>query len=828
MLVYIWQKKPTILKNLISIFSFLILSLGTWAQQATSSAAHITKNINKLRVTTRVLYLAAHPDDENTRLISYLSKGKNIQTAYLSLTRGDGGQNLIGDEKGAYLGIIRTQELLEARKLDGGQQFFTRAVDFGYSKNPTETFQHWNKDSVLADVVRVIRMYQPHIIITRFPPDERAGHGHHTASAILAELAFDAASDSNQFAASANQFGTWSVDQLYWNESSWWNKNIAQKAHQYATVDVGEFDPVLGESYTEIASYARSQHKSQGFGTATKRGATIEYLKLIKGDSTATNPLSGEVSTWAHHTNGKKITKAISKVQKAYTPAQPTKALEPLFALKTLLSEQPKSALVNQKIKDVDQLIIDCSGLWLDFQSNQALLPTSSIQEVTAQAISQHNYPFTLQKVLINNVAVLDSSIQLTNQYTAISQNIHIQKTYTTPYWLENKLYSDWFLINNRNLIGQPSTPSFCMATFELSCPSGDITVTRPLKHKWTDRAVGELYRSTHVVNPISVYMEKKVVFSTDSVIQVRVKAHQEMKNITVSISPDNGVTFLAHQKVPHLVNKQEVIISFKLDSVPDYTQKLTAFAGINAFENYRTGATEIAYPHIQTQVVNTQAEAKFINQKIRVKRTKIGYIVGSGDEIPNALKNIGCEVTILNPQDITLSTLQQFEGIVVGIRAYNKIPAMTSVAPILNNYVEQGGFVMVQYNTNRGMVTKNIGPYPITLSRTRVTEEHAQTTLLMPDHEIFSAPNVITQKDFDHWVQERGLYFAGEWDNKYTPLIAWNDTNEPSAEGALLITQHGKGHYVFTGISFFRQLPAGVEGAYKLFANLISYGAKK
>jgi hypothetical protein len=440
--------------------------------------------------------------------------------------------------------------------------------------------------------------------------------------------------------------------------------------------------------------------------------------------------------------------------------------------------------------------------------------------------MSQSNYPFTLNKVVLNGENVLDTPVALTNTYTNIAHTIITPNQYTTPYWLRNKNYTDWFLVEDRTLIGSPTTPSFYTASFVLSCPSGDITVTRPLKHKWTDRAIGELYRSTHVVNPLSVFMSKKVIFATDSTIEVRVRAHTESNNIGVKLSPDNGKTFIASQTIAHLAANQELIVSFTLDTFPNTTHTLTAFVGTTD-DTYNNGATEISYPHMQTQVVNTKASARFIHQDIKIGRTQIGYLMGSGDEVPNALMNLGCDVTILSPEDITLESLHHYQGIVVGIRAYNKIPQINSIAPLLNQYVKEGGFVMVQYNTNRGLKSEELGPYPITFSRKRVTEENAAATILDEAHPIINTPNALSATDFNDWVQERGLYFAGEWDENYTPLISWHDTNEEAAEGALLVTSYGKGHYVFTGISFFRQLPAGVEGAYKLFANLISYGTQ-
>lgn len=820
--------------NLKSIFIFLglIFSIHVCGQADNNSGSTIQKQIEKLNVLDKVLYFAAHPDDENTRLISYLSKGKNVTTAYFSLTRGDGGQNLIGDEKGALLGIIRTQELLAARKLDGGTQYFSRAIDFGYSKTAKETFKHWNKDSLLADAVLVIRKFKPDVIITRFPPDTRAGHGHHTVSAIIAAEAFSAAADPNQFPESAKKYGTWQTQKMYWNESSWWNKDIDQHRDEYVTVDIGAYDPLLGVSYSEIASKSRSQHQSQGFGMSIQRGERWEYLKLILGDSTIPDVLTGKHTTWNDIDGGGIIETHWSNILQSYTISDPTKSIAALTQLYFEIQKMPENHYKNHKLKELKNIIASCGGLWLDFRANQPLLVQNEDFSFTTYAISQSAFPYRLKSIKVNNKDYYVNTT-LDNTYNEISDTIPAPSQTSTPYWLRKNNNGDMFIVEDRNLISQPENNPVLTAKFTFKTLQGDLVYERPLIYKWTDRVRGELYRPANIVEPISISFDEKISFSKTNEITVRVQANKDLKNIQTKLFwagnfpgdiPEIAESIII--SIPSLNQGQSKAITFTLDGSFNSINTIYAKSWIDDTHQYNKSLVEIEYPHIPTQVVLPSASTKLITENIIVTRKNIGYIMGSGDEIPTALQELGCEVTILEPTTITLSELQRYDGVIVGIRAYNKVNEMNNISPLLKKYVFEGGFVMVQYNTNRGLITEDIGPYPIQLSRTRVTEEDAPVTFLQKKHPILNTPNQLTSVDFDLWVQERGLYFADKWDEHYTPILGWNDTGEDLAKGSLIVTEYGKGHYVFTGISFFRQLPAGVVGAYKLYGNLISYGS--
>lgn len=805
-----------------------ISSIPVFSQQKSLDGAEILKEIQKVGVLNRVLYFAAHPDDENTRLIAYLSKGRNVETAYFSLTRGDGGQNLIGDEKGELLGMIRTQELLEARREDGGTQYFSRAIDFGYSKSAEETYKHWDKQVLLEDAVRVIRKFKPDVIVTRFPPDSRAGHGHHTVSAMIAAEAFDLAADPNQFPETAKEFGAWQVEKLYWNESSWWNKTIHEHKEEYTTTNFGQFDPVLGVSYAEIASVSRSQHQSQGFGMAIQRGDKLEYMKLIKGDSTQKDVLQNNRRYWSDVEDGKAIQKQFDKIVSQYDVSHPSNSIDALMDLYVAINEMPDNRFKQQKAESVKDIIAACAGLWMDFRTEKPLLVANEDFKAKAYIISQTNYPFELTSVKLGSVEKKMSE-RLKNTYFEVEAELPGISMVSNPYWLAEENDGNTFTVPNPDLIGQPENDAVVEATFTITTLKGDLVYTRPLVYKWTDRVRGELYRPVNVVEPLSVSFSKKVTLSLNNEVQVRVRANKEAKNVKAQLTWGGNKQFSSEViEIESLMEGQSMPITFQLDGEFESLNTLHVKVWENANSTFENGLIEIAYPHMYTQVVMPKSKLTLIKEDIQLTRNHFGYIKGSGDEIPVALKEMGCEVTVLDPAKMTMKDLEQVDGVIVGIRAYNSVPAMKSASPLLNKYVFNGGFVMVQYNTNRGLKTEDLGPYPFKLSRDRVTEEDAEVVRLQRDHPVLKTPNVITDADFDNWVQERGLYFADEWDEKYTAVLGWNDTGEELKKGSLLVADYGKGQFVFTGISFFRQLPAGVVGAYKLFANLVSYGAEK
>ncbi|MBK7083701.1 MAG: PIG-L family deacetylase [Flavobacteriales bacterium] len=830
----------------LTLVALLGLATLSFAQRppAQPNAAEILHKMQKLNVLGSVLYIAAHPDDENTRLIAWLSNGKKVRTGYLSLTRGDGGQNLIGPELGDALGIIRTQELLEARRIDGGEQFFTRAVDFGYSKSAEESFEKWGKQEVLSDVVRVIRTFRPDVIITRFPTDGGGGHGHHTASAILAAEAFDLAGDPKAFPEQLQQgLEVWQPRRLFFNGSSWWRKDVAELAKtdpDWFSVDVGGYDPLLGLSYTEVAGRSRSMHKSQGFGAAETRGEMLEYLHLEKGDKPKTKDIfEGIDMTWGRVEGGKHIGPMLASLFSGFEPAHPEnsiqqitqsyKAIGGLTERDDIAAEVPFDVWhwVNWSGFQLNMLAENCFGVSSEALTTQSMYSTNDSMNIHLRCLPRTSAELSLswgQKsggdVQVHPVGVRPLLDTTTTLLVAIPSQ---------PFWLEKP--HDFLF----NVAPEVSTLPVVEPSFALAC-FFKVPTTAPgwsnatfVYNKWVDRVDGERIRPVYVTPVASVIPKTNVLIARGGPQQVEV----EVEALTDSLSGQLNVKLpegWATTKDLKLVNipKRNARQSFTFQLIPMENAKGGAvkfeFSGSKG-KSDRT-LHEIDYPHILPQVYYTPAEVKVITLDVKVSATHVGYIKGAGDEVAEAIEQLGATVDVIEPSTATLESITKYDAIVVGIRAYNNNQGMKAFNPTLMEYVENGGTVVVQYTTRTSdMVLPDslIGPYPFKLTRDRVTVEEAPPTFLAKDHPLLNTPNKITTADFDGWVQERGLYFCGSLDKHYTPLIAWNDPGEQPLNGGLIACDYGKGRYVYTGISFFRQLPAGVPGAYRLFANLIS-----
>ncbi len=797
---------------------------------AQPDAAGILHRMQKLNVLGSVLYIVAHPDDENTRLIAWLANGKKVRTGNLSLTRGDGGQNLIGPELGDALGIIRTQELLEARRIDGGEQFFTRAVDFGFSKNAAESFAKWGHDEVLSDVVRVIRQFRPDVIITRFPPTREAGHGHHEASAILAAEAFDLAGDPKAFPEQLQQgLEVWQPRRLFFNGSTWWKKDLADIAKNdpdWFTVDVGGYDPLLGLSYTEIAGRSRSMHKSQGFGAAETRGELIEYLKFVKGDRPRTSDIfEGIDMTW-RRVPAPGMGERVDAMIAAYAMSAPEGSAAALIAIHKALGERDKTLdpkWVAKKQAEVEQLLLDVHGITLE------ALSASPTVVVEAQA-----------KVELNVVARRPGAIIITsgpaapvalapNRTTTIPLDLKAPSVPDGPFWLELP-HTDLYRFEDPKLIGAPALPVHFQVPCTLQFGNGPrIIRSLPVMHRWVDRVKGELVRECHVIPRAMVYARRSAYIAArdTQVVELGVEAYTDLSQCIVHCEKPYGWKMSAMEQPIadlHAGEKVGARVTFIKD---EGCEEGTLEIGLRSAASFdKRTQRMISYDHLMPQVYSTAAMFKLVPVDARTTARRVGYIKGAGDDVPQAIEQLGVEVDIVDPTTATLESLKSYDAIVTGIRAYNTVQRLKDLNPVLMKYVEEGGTLVVQYNTKSSdMVLPDtlFGPYPFSLTRDRVTVEEAPPTFLDPKHPLLTTPNAITEKDFDEWVQERGLYFCGTLDPHYTPLIAWNDPGEQPLNGGLITCDHGKGRYIYTGISFFRQLPAGVPGAYRLIANLIS-----
>ncbi len=815
---------------------FCIIQIANAQYNQEYSSADIMHNLQKLQYTTRVLYIAAHPDDENTRLISYLANDKKYETAYLSLTRGDGGQNVIGPELREGLGLIRTQELLAARRIDGGNQFFTRANDFGYSKNPTETFEIWDREKVLSDVVWVIRSFQPDIIVTRFNETPGTTHGHHTGSAILAREAFHLAADPDKFPNQLQYLQAWQTQKLYWNTSSWFFRdNDDFKKEQLATVDVGKYNSIIGKSYPEIAAKSRSQHKSQAFGSTGLRGAEIEYLEQWEGKPEKSALFAGMPDSWKDYKNGPIIENKIKVIIESYSFTEPEKSIPDLIALKRLVEDIEKGAVKEDKLVQIDELIIQCSGFYhlLHYGENYAT-PGDSLT-LNLELVNRSSVPIQLKKIRFNQLESERDYAQIleNNLVTQLKLPITVPNDFpiSNPYWLNEEPENGMYLVENQLLIGKPESDASISANIQIQIAGELLEVKSPLVFKINDRIKGEVLQPFYVVPSVSINFSNDVIIFTDKnqtrEIGVQVKALKEGVTGILSLNIPSGWKMDISEKDLNfgpLAKDQTAEFKIQLKSGKDLGQfKIGAEVQTENGKRWNKKVNEIEYDHIPNQVIVSTANVPLILADIQIAGKNIGYIDGAGDATVEALKTMGYNVTIINIADISIQELNDYDAIIAGIRAYNTNISLQNNFTKLFNYMEQGGTYVVQYNTTYSLPDKSFWPFPLQLSRDRITSETAEMKFLKPKHEILNYPNKITQKDFDHWEQERGLYFPGSWDKNYVAILDGNDPNEDATQGALLVAEYGKGKFVYTGLSFFRELPAGVPGSYRLIANLLA-----
>lgn len=816
-------------------FLFFIIPFFASAQLSQPDASRIKLKLKKLNFLGSVLYVAAHPDDENTRIITYMANDRLAATAYLSMTRGDGGQNLVGPEIRDLLGLIRTQELLAARRIDGGKQFFTRANDFGFSKSATETFEIWGKQEILSDVVRVYRQYQPDIIITRFPPDERAGHGHHTASAILAQEAFDVSADAPQFPELSKEFGVWKPNAIYTNTGRWWNGSINENTPGIVSLNVGGFNSLLGESYSEIAAISRSQHKSQGFGTSGSRGYQPEFLEFVKGQKAGKDIFENINTTWSRLKGGAKVQPLVDRANKEFNPENPSASIPVLFQLRKEISGLEPGVWKTRKLAEVEQLIQDCLGLYISSKASNYWIAPAQQVTVNFEIVNRSAVSISLEKIQAPDLA-MDSvfSAVLKNDVPITFKSIKAilpSKAYSDPYWLREVHTTGLFTVKDPQLIGKPENDPAINFTFTFKIGEENLVISTPLVYKENDPVKGEVTRPFEVVPPVFVNLSDGVmIFSNENAREIKV---------VIKSSGDHVLKGDLRLKLSEGWRSEPVSIPFELKKGEEQaksfsisppseegTASVTAVAEIDG-RIFDQAIQTISYDHIPPQTLLPKAEAKLVRLNLKKEGSVIGYIKGAGDDIPSALRNMGYQVWEMKNEEVTPENLKRVDAVVLGIRALNTNDRISYIMKHLLNYVNEGGAVVVQYNNSFGLETETFAPYPIKLSRDRVTEENADVRILKTDSEVINTPNAITAKDFEGWVQERGLYFPDKWDPNFESVLSMNDKNETPKDGSLLITNFGKGHYVYTSLSFFRELPEGVPGAYRLFANIVSLGKK-
>jgi len=763
-------------------------------------------------------------------MIAYLANEEMAEVGYLSLTRGDGGQNLLGKELGIELGMIRTQELLKARETDGGKQFFSRAIDFGYSRNPDETLNNWDREKLLSDVVWVIRKFQPDIIITRFNTTPGITHGHHTTSAIIAGEAFKVSGDPTVFPEQLTQVEPWSVKRIFWNAYNWGGVYEPKPGKQYYEFPVGKFNPLLGMSYSEIAANSRTMHKSQGFGATADIGEGTDFIELVDGLTYKKSPFEDIEERWKLLSNGAAITQKIEALIKSFNFVDPANNVGKLIEIRKELNKvQENLSWVTDKQLLINQLIMEAIGWKALFLSDTELnYPTGDIKgkiilnQVTANQVNLQSFQVFDQVLSLKANLADNKSIVEELEFKIPADHLNSQ-----PYWLRNEPENNLYTVNNQVMIGKPYNAPTIEGILSFTLKEQQFELPIPLQYRYNDRVSGEIIQPFKVVPEIAVSVEQNNVFllnNTPGNLDVLVKFGKEIKEGQLHIDGLNGLEFTEKDKVIDDKNKTiRYQIELKNVNGEEKSSHKVYYETMNG-EVYQKDTKRILYPHIPNLTYFPDATFNLIRLNMEVSNQTIGYIQGAGDDVPGILRNLGYTVEVIEDSQLS-SDLSKYNTIITGIRAFNVNQALAIGRDALMEYVKEGGNLIVQYNTSASLLSNEFGPYPLTLSRDRVTVENSQVKVLLKNHPVLNTPNKISLADFEGWVQERGLYFPGTWDAHYQTPLLMQDPSETPSKGSLLVTNFGKGTYTYSGISWFRLLPAGVPGAIKLFVNLIEQG---
>ena len=830
-------------------------------------AMGLSQALKRLDVIASVLHTGAHPDDENSALLAWLARGQGVRTAYLSATRGEGGVNLIGSELFETLGVIRTEELLAARRLDHAEQFFTPNYEFGFSKSADDTYTKWNHDQILGDFVRVIRDFRPEIIVSRFTGTPRDGHGHHQVAGLITQEAFKAAADPNRFP----EYGKpWQAKKLYLNgmdndPNNPNNQNNAQNNQNNQPgirINVGEFDSVLGRSYNQIAIEGRSMHRSQGQGGAQEQGPRQTRLQLtqkavnVSDDapffsgvlyrlsdlSQLDSSLSADVAGLEQRISA--IRQKVNLTRPADIVADLSAALADLERIRAKSTNEHVRFLLDKKEDDFQEALRIASGLTIDvLASDDTVVPGQEFNlTISVTNGGPYNFPELRavtdlppgwEAVYDNSTGSLEPGQRLDQKYKVKVSN---GADFTQPYWLRQPRRGDRFVWPSVPAGTLPSDEVLLPTRAEVKYQGTTIVMKKSAEFRRVDRTYGEQRTTPKVVPALSVTISPDIAI-------VPLKGSRQ-KEFTVTIENQNPAAAAAEV---HLVTPAGWTVSPASRSVNlsrqgekaslQFMVSVSSAAGDFAIQavaksgtqELKIGYTAVAYPHIQTRYVYSAAQSKVEVIDVATTVSSVGYVEGTGDAIPDALRQLGINVTVLSPKDIATADLSKFRTIVLGVRAYAIRDDLRAYNKRLLDYVASGGTLIAQYNRGNEVGNLQIGPYPFTMPNVnqnnadRVTHEEAPVRILDPAHSLLTVPNKITESDFDGWIDERGTYFLRTWDSRYVPLLETHDPGEPPREGGLVVGKYGRGTYIYTGLSFFRELPAGVKGAYRIFANLVS-----
>lgn len=813
------------------IILLALLAIPALAQQRTS--AQLGEDLQKLRVLGSVLHVAAHPDDESTHMLTWFAQQQHWETNYFACTRGDGGQNLIGDEQGVPLGLIRTQELLAARRIDGANQYFSRAFDFGFSKSTDEALGFWDKQLILSDLVWVIRKTRPDIIFTRFPPDARAGHGHHSASAALAIEAYKAAADPKMFPEQLKKgVDVWQAKRLLWNTFRFPGSANSTISDSQFKVEIGDFLPFLGQSTGELAAYSRSQHKSQGFGFAVDRGRSTEYFATLDGDAPKEYLWDGIDATW--NRVNPSIDALIVPIIKAYNPEKPYESISALLGLKKAIKALPSSPWTLKKIAEIDTWVVQAAGIYLSATTTQGIIASGERLNIKTEFIVRA--PISVENVAVSFAeqdTTFAGKIQPYKKYP-LQRSILASTSITQPYWIQETKSTGHFNVSDQQKIGQAKVDPAYTAKATFSIQGEEFSVERPVQELIIDPVKGE------ILQPITI--SPKTVFNLSSNVVLLPRGSKATKTIQIAItamavlkpgkievkSGESTLTAIDLKDGMKAGEKREWPISFSESNLKEGKSSSAVQLHITSGGEQWVDSLEIQtieYPHIPTQRYFSPVNLSLLHIDFVKKGNRLGYIKGAGDKVPEGLKQMGYQVDFLTEKDLTAANLKQYDVVMTGVRAYNTNEYWENAYPEIMKYIENGGNYVVQYNTASflGPMKSSMSPYPLLVTRNRITKEEAKPNFLQPNHMLFNKPNKISEADFADWIQERSIYTAETNDPHFEFPLGFSDPNESENKGNIAVTKYGKGQFIYTGLVFFREIPAGVPGAYRLLANLLA-----
>lgn len=811
------------------------------AAAPTVTGAAIRQELRSFGQTGTVLHVGAHPDDENTHLITYFARGRGYRMGYLSVTRGDGGQNELGSDFDEKLGVARTQELLAARELDQGRQFFTRAIDFGFSKSPEETLAFWDRQQVLGDVVRIIRQFRPDVIVTRFPiPPGSGGHGHHTASAMLALEAFNLAGNAAAYPEQIKEGLTpWQAKRIVWNGNPF-SRGGGLENNPSVKVDIGGDDPVTGESFASIASRSRGMHKTQGFGRNNRPvdgGPKVETFLLLGGTPAKNDLMDGVDTTWARIPGGAEIGGLIDAAITQFKSAEPSASVAALLRIRTKLAALPSDPLVDDKRAQLDRILQHCLGLTVATRTEQSEVVAG--ERLKMRFTIQQNSPVEVRWLETRHlhprgVAKGGQTVRAGEPLKGeLSFPVPTETPLTQPYWLREDGDAGLYHVAEPQWIGRPENPPAFPLEFIFEVGGQRLTLTDEPTYV-ADDVQGEPSRKVAVIPPVSLRLGSEVSLfapGTTRTVSVEVSAARPRTtgHVRLATPPDWQVR-PATQSFQLAEAGAKTRVDFTVTSPARAASGwVTASASVEGV-NYSNQRIELRYAHLPRQLLQPEAKARLVSFALETRGQTVGYLPGAGDSVAEMLQQMGYQVKLLEGADLTAEKLRAFDAVVIGVRAFNERQDLAANLPGLFSYVENGGTVVAQYNRPTGLSTERLGPYPLSIAgdapALRITDEKAPVVFLDPQHAALSKPNRLGPQDFEGWVQERGAYFPSKWDEtRYAALLAINDPGTPPLKSGILVARHGRGYFVYTGLAFFRQLPAGVPGAYRLFANLVSLG---